>query len=165
MSAYIVTPEHIRALAVFAAGRTGTGYGQARRRVDASILRHLGGEDMGGKPEAAVASYFADVLYQENIRSVRARYPDDKWDDLPGLCVKPIRVPVSAAHMARPDPLRPVDILKMCDCLEYQSCETSDYHGTTAATLLQAIRKAAISELDGYDDAPWEYDGAREVAA
>jgi hypothetical protein len=52
--------------------------------------------------------------------------------------------------------LNPVSILKLCDCLEYQSCETEDYNETVAYRLLNVIRRAAIRILPGYDDAKWE---------
>jgi len=144
MSAFVCNEKHFLALAVWATRPTGGG-----ARAHASYLRHFGGSDCTGMDQEDVANYFADVLMRENVRSVRARYQD--------MVVAAPFIP-----SARPDQcagLTPLHILKMCDCLEYQSCETDDYHTTTAWHLLQAIRRAAIRELPGYDEAPWEYHG------
>lgn len=159
MSAYICGPDHFKALAVFAASRR---FGR-EWRVDPRYVPGL------THPEAAkrgldnfnpheLATLYADTLYQENIRSVRARYPDDKRDDLPGPCIKPLHIVVTGADFqTRKLRFEPVAILKMCDGLEYQSCETEEWPQTVACRLLQAIRKAAISALPGYDKAPWDY--------
>ena len=91
MSAYICSPDHFIALAVFAAGRK-----QGRDwRVDPRYVKGL------THPEAAqrgiehlcdyeLGTLYADTLFQENIRSVRTRYPNDKRDELPGPCILPL---------------------------------------------------------------------------
>lgn len=162
MSAYICSPDHIKALAIFAAGHSGWG-GNRSQRVDPRYFKYDGGDErMHGRRDCEVATYYANILYCENIRSVQARYPQDTFDDLPGPCAKPELLEVSGqdfsaqtGHVALV--LKPVDILKMCDGLEYQSCETDDWDKTLAYRLLTRIRKAAIHELPGYEDAPWEY--------
>jgi hypothetical protein len=50
-----------------------------------------------------------------------------------------------------------VALLKLCDCLDYQSCETEDWKQTAAHELLELIRGAAICALPGYEKAPWDY--------
>ena len=155
MSAYIVSPEHIKQLALFASERTG-GYGQGHCRVDPRYLN--GAKECSG---LTLANHYADILYQENVRSVRARYPDDKWDDLPGLIVKPIRVVCKPQDAVK---VSVVAILKMCAGLEYQSCETTDYRSTLGFRLLDSIRGAAIKELPGYEDAPWDYNEEQKAA-
>jgi len=159
MSAYICGPDHFVALAVFAASRR---YGRDWR-VDPRYVKGL------THPEAALrgienltqselATLYADTLYQENIRSVRARYPDDTRDELPGPNVKPLHIVVTHKHFEHVKwALKPVAILKMCDGLNYQSCETEDWEQTVAFRLLDGIRHAAISALPGYEDAPWDY--------
>lgn len=93
----------------------------------------------------------------ENIRSVSARYPQDTWETLPGPIVKDLALLVTDRDFAELSNTNPVTILKLCDCLEYQSCETEDWEETPAHELLQRIRKAAIRTLPGYEDAPWGY--------
>lgn len=156
MSAFICDPAHFKTLAIFAASRRHDG-----RRVDPLYLARFRAE-LETQPDrydttSDLATAYADLLYQENIRSVQARYPEDSWESLPGPCVKPLHLIVDA----RDDTLAkyrlsPVAILKLCDCLEYQSCETDDYRETAAFELLERIRRAAIRALPGYDKAPWE---------
>ena len=49
----------------------------------------------------------------------------------------------------------PVEIIKLCDCYDYQSCETRDWETTEAFAICAALRAAAIDSLPGYEDAPW----------
>lgn len=82
------------------------------------------------------------TLVNENWRSVNYRY---KTTDT---------APVyQHAHYAQP--LTIVEVLKACDCYEYQACETTDYNDSEAANLIHAIRKKAIREMPGYQEAPW----------
>ena len=170
MSTFICGDDHFKGLAIFASRRVG-GWGSAHLSVDPRYIKGLDPKgvytDRGleNLTRCELASLYADVLYQENIRSVRARYPEDKWDGLPGPIVKPIHIvvtirdEVSAAYQ-----LKPVAILKMCDCLEYQSCETEDYRQTVAFDLLDDIRRAAIKALAGYEDAPWDFVATSKAA-
>jgi hypothetical protein len=102
----------------------------------------LGGERQ--KLTSGDAEAIAQILRAENIRSVCARYGDDGAADAP---YRFRRVPLRA--------LDPAAVLKSCDCLEYQSCETDDYHDTLAWRVLNAIRRLAIGHLPGYEKAPW----------
>ena len=151
MSAYICDVGHLKGLAIYAAlpGK----YGSNRVRP-----QYFGVED--GVLRERIASAYANILYDENVRSVRYRYPDDKWDELPGPVKKPLRIVVTKADMARFRDPGPVQVLKACDCLEYQSCETEDYRDSNAFKLLTAIRGAAITYLSGYDQAEWGWTDA-----
>lgn len=123
-------------------------------------------EELADKPRAEIATVYANVLYAENIRSVLHRYPDDTFESAPGLINKPEQITVTYKHFNHVDwVLKPVAILKMCDGLEYQSCETEDYESMPAYRLLQNIRRAAIRALPGYEDAPWDYDAPERKAA
>lgn len=154
MSAYICNPEHIAELAIFAATtRPGTG-----PNVSPLYLSRPGVPELDPYNTPSLATFYADILYQENIRSVRARYPDEHWASLPGPSVKPLHLVVTLADVW-PDRTRPspVELLKMADCLEYQSSETDDYRETLAYEVLDSIRRAAIRALPGYEEADWEY--------
>jgi hypothetical protein len=152
MSAFICGPDHFKVLAIFAASRR-----HGSLNVDPRYIN----KPLKATHESAttdLASIYADILYQENIRSVRGRYPDDKWDGLPGPIVKPLHIVIDPRDQTLAKyRLSPVAILKMCDCLEYQSCENEDYRQTVAFALLDSIRGAAIRHLTGYEDAPWDY--------
>ena len=93
MSAFICGPDNFSQVAIFASNREHGSY-----HVDPRYLQHATsrawyadayrkGDDYC---QDKLATFYADMLYQENIRSVRERYPDDKWDELPGPIVKPI---------------------------------------------------------------------------
>ena len=166
MSAFICGPDHFKVLAIFAAHRS-----RGSWRVDPRYIKGLDPEGLyalrglENLNDNELASLYADVLFRENIRSVRARYPNDKLDELPGPNDLPAHITITGRDQCIAAlRLKPVQVLKMLDCLEYQSCETENWEKTVAHTLLQDIRRAAIRQLPGYDDAPWDYD-AEEVRA
>lgn len=148
MSAYICDPRTIdylvqwacntRDLSVYLPDDFGpTEYDRARsgNRLD---LRALTPNDLGA------------ILMAENVRSVRARYPKDAPDNLPGPCDQ------SRVWAYRFQPVShqlPAWVISSADCLRYQSCETDDYEQTLGYRVLQAIREAAIRHLTV--DAPW----------
>lgn len=150
MSAFVCGPDLFIALGVFAAS------GHPERRVDPRYVK--GFEQMQGYRPAQLASAYADILYAENMRSVLRRYPDDDVDSAPGPIEKPESIKITLRHFNDIRWVRPaVEILKMCACLSYQSCETDDWESTPAYRLVQAIKEAAIRVLPGYEDAPWDY--------
>ena len=168
MSAYICSPEHFQALGVFAAWKYQGTFRVDPRYVDG--LKHPDAVSRGFEnlTNAELATLYANTLYAENVRSVSARYPNDAPEQLPGPINRPDSICVTWRHFeSKYYVLSPIAILKMCDGLEYQSCETEDWEQSVAYKLLTAIRKAAIRKLDGYDDAPWSYDlpeNARKAA-
>lgn len=82
------------------------------------------------------------VLHRQNVRSVDSRY--NEKNDVDDLKFKPIAWSFSA-----------VQIIKACNCYDYQACETEDYHDTLAFAVSDAIRAAAGRKLPGYEDAGW----------
>jgi len=164
MSAFVCGPDHFKALALFATSRGNWGYPRVDPRLVRGLVNHIVGLNptISKPPEqwgrTRLASAYADVLYKENIRSVGERYPDDTRDTLPGPIVKPLHIVVSGEDESNASlRLPPVSILKMLDCLDYQSCETNDWTETLAYRLVHHIRSAAISDLPGYEAAPWDY--------
>lgn len=160
MSAFVCSEEHFKALALFATSRDGS----RRFKIDPRLI--LQGYIEATPNRRGLASIYADILYQENIRSVRERYPEDAWEEIPGPIIKPLHIIVcwkdeDCGAMR----LNPVAILKLCDSLQYQSCETENYEQTTAYKLLHAIRQAAIRALPGYDGAPWAFTLSEQSAA
>jgi hypothetical protein len=55
-------------------------------------------------------------------------------------------------------PLSSVEAIKALQCLDYQSCEKPEWRTTPAARIIAELKSAAISELPGYDAAPWGID-------
>lgn len=159
MSAFVCGQDHFKALAIFATTRR-----HGSLRVDPRYVDGLESVD----PQVCqdeLACVYADVLYRENVRSCFVRYPREDLDSLPGEFEKPDTVTVTHGDIVRAAYRLPaVSILKMCDCLEYQSCESDNWRETVAYRLLNSIRRAAIRELVGYDDAPWDFSVARSRA-
>lgn len=157
MSAFVCSQDHFKVLGIFAARQIG-GYGSGRITVNPRYVDGLPAEVLGLKG-TDLAEAYANILYGENIRSCQARYPQDTFSGLPGEGDKPNSITLLNQEYAMQGSLRlpAVSILKMCDCLEYQSCETEDYRTTLAWELLSHIRKAAWHQLPGYEDAPWDY--------
>lgn len=164
MSAYVVAPEHIRELVAFAVSKGSCG----SMRVDPRYLKYHVSEELAAQfsetmTDDEIATVYAGVLYSENLRSVQERYPDcEGINDLPGLIEKPEFIVISMGDIVDRKVKNMLDILKMCDCLEYQSCETDNYRQTDAHQLTQKIKEAAVRNLPGYDDATWEYRGGGE---
>ena len=146
MSAFICSPEHIAALAAFAAS------------CDSVIY------EWQGDNAITSAQHIARGLLQENIRSVNARYPHDNGivESLPGSGYTLDQLNDMVDEQAEryfftAPPLSLIAYLKMAACLNYQSCETDNWETTLAHRQLQWIISAVHRKLDGYDSAPWEY--------
>lgn len=106
-------------------------------------LKGLGEQDVG------------QILWAENWRSLNARYPDTPTNraDTPGIIAEVAKD--YRYHAPHSDMLSPLQIIKACHCLNYQSCESDDYEQTLAFHILEAIERAAVRKIPGYDDAPW----------
>lgn len=134
MSAFLVEDDHIDAIMTYAA-RKGVSYRWQGERV--LITRH-NAEEVGRE------------LMAQNERSVMHRYPgDDVTDAAARYRFRPLDELLLMAA-----PRAGAWIVKACDCLEYQSCETDDYETTLAHVITAAIHSAAVSDLPTYD-APW----------
>ena len=83
------------------------------------------------------------ILLEQNYRSVNFRYEEDE------------SAPNFVAMLVRQ--CSPVEIIKLCDCYNYQSCETEDWDQTQAYAISQALRERAISMLPGMSEASWTF--------
>lgn len=126
MSAFIVSDATINAILAFAVAHKAWFY-----------TEHFPGKYANERDIAAMAG---QVILNENYRAVNYRYEE-----------------ATEPHALRYDPrakvLRPVEVLKLIGCIEYQLAEPDDYKRTEAWELLQAIKDCAIRELPGYGDA------------
>lgn len=120
-----------------------------------AIDNNVQGTNEHGKPRSLAR--VANVLGAENARSVNYRYahnPDaqEKFTLLTGREILKHARDVSI-----------VQLIKLCDCVKYQSYETPDYESTPAFALLNHIRETAVSKAPGfssrgnpaYDSAKW----------
>ena len=137
MSAFVCTPNHIATLVAY----------------------HKSAEYAGQSFDMGRA---AETLMRENIRSVADRYPDCTDGDYPGasgtqqeLVDEAKRLVNDAAFCAEAAAKSPVEILKLAQSLEYQSCECDDWDTTEAKKLIDSVVSGAIARLPGYDEADW----------
>lgn len=96
-------------------------------------------------PNTRSAAGVASSLYRENARSVHARYGGE-------MPYADCGTPIPSFAWLRFDP---VQVIKACHCLAYQSCETDDWEETEAAAILRAIESAYVRRLIGYEEAEW----------
>lgn len=158
MSAYICDPKTFIALAAFAVRRDR--YGSLI--VGNYNLQIIFDEAGNNSPRVSAdemkphekADRIANILRDENIRSVHYRYPKLEPDELPGDIGDGFRK-ITAARLVNTRAYPPIEVIKACHCLAYQSCETEDWESTPAFRLLNLIEGAAVRQLPGYDDAPW----------
>lgn len=153
MSAFVVAPEPLSYLVA------------AAMRYEARILRHPGNwnsfhrfgassawtefpepRPIDRKPRSW-ADFAVAILHEQNERSVRHRYDDAEEE---GMLIE--RPDFSSERLPAIEPLQ---VLKACDCYDYQACETPDYEQTEAHRFVAEIRSLAIMELPGYDKAAW----------
>ena len=140
MSAFIVSTSTIEAIVTFA-------------------VRHLDSiEPLPGTSATAWVAIRAEnpdaigqALLDENYRSVNCRY---RTEDAP------LRYRHRSRLTGNVDgttcrALTAVDIIKLCHCLAYQSCEHDDWEASWAKRFLDRVISAATRKLQGYDAAPW----------
>lgn len=127
MSAFIVNDYHINAL---------VSYGIAHK---AQLYTKDGWEYFNEDTAWALASR----LYRANVCSVNRRYGERTRTT--GFRFQSVDV----------SGLTAADIVKACDCLEYQSCEVGTWERSRARKTLQAIREEAVRALAAGSQA-WE---------
>lgn len=82
------------------------------------------------------------MLWNENHRSVDHRYNEASDREVYRFKESPITSNLVA-------------VLKAIDCYEYQTCEHDEWEQSEAFAFCQALRKAVIHMLPGYEEAPW----------
>lgn len=84
-----------------------------------------------------MAQEIADALKRENIKSVNHRYSE--------------RTRFKKCDLSTADVLPPEDVVALCDCLDYQSCEHHDYK----PGMLAVIRASAFRASGGRKSDLW----------
>jgi hypothetical protein len=129
MSAFVVDQAHINAIVTWAN----------------HFHRQLSSDTMADDPER-----LGQLLLDANIASVNYRYAH-----------KPEAQSEPEKFVWRPSRAREltaVEAIKALQCLDYQSCEVQDWRASREAKIISALKSVAISELPGYDTAPWSID-------
>lgn len=157
MSAFLVSPEHIGLLAQLTdklARRSHSGWSMeraaeqwARWNLWSIAAKYHGGVENSDSAAGDCGFATADEYVQACKHAAFAGIPR-KWDP---------------AYMRDITPACVVAI-KLANCLEYQSCEFSDWQNVEGYRLCVNAIGFAQGALPGYDDAPWGYSGS-EVPA
>ena len=161
MSAYIVDRDHV--IYLVDAARESGAYGSTfrwwtgeRPNLDRHELPRFNDER---------AAEVANMLWRENIKSVSHRYNDRTSATLPGSHGREITA--RDFRGLRWMSFDPVQVIKACQCLDYQSCEHDDWEQSEACAFLQALKASECHRLRGYDAAEWgapkRYENAANV--
>lgn len=135
MSAYVVNQNHISAIVRWACRN--------------NVVVHFGNPTRSLR--AGQEQEMAEILLAENVRSVNYRYAEN--EPPPAISYNPSAPAMSA-----------IEVIKACQCLEYQSCEHPGWEESPACEILLAIQREAIKHLPGYSEARWHVT-ANEVRA
>lgn len=127
MSAFTVSEKHIQSIMMYAKTSEITSY-------------YYGGES---RMIAGREKELGQLLWDANYHSVNSLY------DIKETAPK-YHVPFRTFETF------PVQIIKACNCLDYQSCEFDEWKTSEAYALLQTIREEAIQNIPGYNKADWE---------
>lgn len=137
MSAFIVSDYHINYLLNW-----------ANRQRYFSIK--IGPTDYRGDDSKSLES-LGNLLKRANYQSVNTRY---NQKDVP----EPFKL-----EWLLSTKIDPVQVIKACDCFDYQACEVPDYERTDAAKVIDRIRSGAWHALPGYEEAEWEIGEKQKV--
>lgn len=100
------------------------------------------------------ANQTGQMLLDENVKAVSIRYPDDEVTNLPGVTDAEWIIPFTHHFTKVPTPIQAI---KLIECLEYQSCEDTEWKNTEAFSFCQYFKEQLIGCLPGYDEAKWDY--------
>lgn len=151
MSAYLVSPEHITNLAAWATHpqRNVHFYNIAKQCPINADNRRTGWS--GGM-------LITHILAAANLASVAERYGSDDSMCQAGFVDECVDISTTSQNYN----LSPADIYNMCCCLEYQSCEVSDWATTDAFWIIKGIMAEAARIMAKCGTKParidWSYD-------
>jgi hypothetical protein len=126
------TDEHISAIIEY-----GALIGCAMYDVDGASLEFKGNE-----------KNLAQRLKDANTQSINARYNE-------AGTLEKIKYVQRAESEWAAFPYEALQIIKLCDCFNYQACEVEKYENTEAFRIVETVKSWACRRLDGYDEAEW----------
>lgn len=128
MSAFICSDKHISAIVRWACrNNVSVWFGNPSRSLRSGDEQEI-----------------VDILYAENVKSVNYRYPASEPEATTG-CVYDQDAPT----------LEPVEVIKLIQSLEYQSCEHPTWAISDAKEILRVLKSEATRRLPGYELAAW----------
>ena len=89
------------------------------------------------------------VLWAENVKSLRHRYPTDRDEH------RAFDREVSAYIFTPYHGLKPGPIGRLAEFYEYHTCEHPEWRASDAFFALCGLRVELLNRLPGVDDAPW----------
>lgn len=125
-------------------------------RKDCQLWYELNGQY--GYMDQEVAPKVAYELYKQNVLSVNSRYDDTESDEQ--YKFEYISNAKQAYCLA--------EIAGALDNLEYQSCETDNYHSTDAYKIITAMRKDLLKRVQNHDlgdNTTWGIDELKDKPA
>jgi hypothetical protein len=128
MSAFIVSEEHIQSIV------------RGISQQDHFSYYHKGRISVNTDLEL---NRIGQLLVNQNFKSVNVRYNSNQ---------KPEQFMIKHFGKKR----SAIQLIKACDCLEYQSCETDDYYQSEAYRIIDTARRRFIRTIPEYEDADWE---------
>ena len=139
MSAFLVTPEHIREIVKY-----------AKKKEFIFAYNYFTKEEIDCDPKNIVK-----LMAQANIDSLIARYGDDPKDysNYVDECLN------SFSTLGRAD-LGSDDIYNMLACWNYQACEVANWFETDAYWLGVYLKDFAAKKMATNANVQWSYDGA-----
>jgi hypothetical protein len=126
-------------------------------------LRGLGMDELKRVTREATdedADRIGQMLVSENLKSIQYRYPDtvDDPQNAPGPIEQYWHQPYHwDAWLGSGPKASAVEGLKAIDCYVHQACEHPGWDHSEARLFCEALRRALIGQLPGYDEAPWEW--------
>ena len=99
------------------------------------------------------------LLLDENIKSIKYRYPDLTGNEITSFLPDydyNTYLAEAQSFIITDLQYKPIEIIRACHCIEYQSCEHPDYYNSDAFNLLHDIIKSAIYNIPGYEEARGE---------
>jgi len=174
MSAFVVSQDHIAALVNAAERHARKNHGSFRwANKEARGIVHYELSPWDDDLEWSDTQTFGDrefvthrhrmnettlgqMLLDTCLRSVFYRYPNcETVTDLPGYTPDLNERGPTYKHNPHLH-VTAVAALKAIQCYDYQSCEFPEWQESAAFAFCRALREALVSDLPGYDDAPWQ---------
>lgn len=149
MSAFLLGKVHIDALLTAALGNG----------AHDDALYWYTKSDGGRRVTYETVDQLGAMLVAENVKSVRARYPNvgEDLDGAPGPIDNAFAVEAvnGEYHFARTQEFSTGVLLAAITCYEYQSCEHDGWEGSDAEAFCDYLRKHLCRLVPGYESA-WE---------
>jgi hypothetical protein len=166
MSAFIVNPKHIAALAAFTIKPSSYFY-----CFNHYTKKHLFDFSHPGKADKKFecAKWIAKMLAEANVKSVYEldtskiwcnKYKAEYLENLmlfPADCIKALKNLGTNGHNYY---LSNADIFNMACCLEYQSCDVENWMHTDAYWIIKAIKDHAAKGMASDAKVKWEWKAA-----